>query len=311
VRSSTQALPRDSRRLYGRARGSAGARDTRFPVQLELFGLRPAPSRDHPAPPPPAPPALPRRDSEPSRRASQSPETDLLRRLSRLTRGRLSTLTLTDNRRTILTVKNQRPGEPISLRIHRSFADAPEPVLRAVADFVESRKGSDRAREALAVIREHFTRHRAAAPVQSHRRPPLDPLGATLDLRVLRDELNRDFFGGRLKVDITWGKGGGTVSHRCRGRRARKSTIQLGSYSYEDNLIRVHRALDQGRVPRYVVEAVVYHELLHAALPPVFHQGRRYVHTPEFRRRERLYPLLDRAERWIEKHLPELLRASR
>jgi hypothetical protein len=309
VRTSTRALPREPRRLFGRARGSAGARDPRFPVQLELFGPRPAPARDHPAPPPPA---LPRRESrEAPRRLAPSPETELMRRLSRLTRGTLSALTLTDNRRTILTVKNQRPGEPISLRIHRSFADAPEPVLRAVADFVESRKGSDRAREALAVIRDHFTRHRAAAPVQPHRRPPLDPLGGTLDLRVLRDELNRDFFRGQLKVDITWGKGGGTVSHRCRGRRARKSTIQLGSYSYEDNLIRVHRALDQGRVPRYVVEAVVYHELLHAALPPVFHQGRRYVHTPEFRRRERLYPLLDRAERWIEKHLPELLRATR
>ena len=308
MRTSTQALPRDLRRPFGRARGSAASRDPRFPVQLELFGPRPAPARDHPAPPPPA---LPRREAgEPSRVPSRSPETDLLRRLSRLTRGRLSSLTLTDNRRTILTVKNHRPGEPISLRIHRSFADAPEPVLRAVADFVESRKGSDRAREALAVIREHFTLHRAAAPVLPHHRPPLVPRGATLDLRVLRDELNRDFFGGRLKVDITWGKSGGTVSHRCRGRRARKSTIQLGSYSYEDNLIRVHRALDQGRVPRYVVEAVVYHELLHAALPPIFHQGRRYVHTPEFRRRERLYPLLDRAERWIEKHLPELLRAD-
>jgi len=257
-----------------------------------------------PPPPPPPPPALPRRESpaESSRR--------LLRRLSALTRGSLSALTLTDNRRTTLTVKNARPGEAVALRIHRSFADAPEPVLRAVADFVESRRGSDRAREALAVIREHFTHHRAAAPVQPHRRPPLEPRGATLDLRLLRNQLNRDFFGGRLEVDITWGKAGGTVSHRCRGRRARKSTIQLGSYSYEDNLIRVHRALDQGRVPQYVVEAVVYHELLHAALPPVFHNGRRYVHTPEFRHRERLYPLLDRAERWVERHLPDLLRPS-
>lgn len=300
MRTSTQALPRDPRRALRRPRG-AGARDPRFPVQLDLFGPRPAPAHERPAPPPP----LPRREGP-----ARNPQAELLRRLSRLTKGRLSSLTLTDNRRTILTVKNARPGEPIALRIHRSFAEAPEPVLRAVAEFVESRKGSDRAREALAVIREHFTRQRVAAPVQPHLRPPLDPLGETLDLRVLRDQLNRDFFAGRLKVDITWGKAGGTVSHRCRGRRARKSTIQLGSYSYEDNLIRVHRALDHGRVPQYVVEAVVYHELLHAALPPVVRNGRRYVHTPEFRRNERLYPLLDRAERWIEKHLPELLRAA-
>jgi len=305
VKASAQALPRGPRRTPGRS--PAGAPGRRFPVQLELFGLRPAPLAERPQPSPPAPLLPLERREGPPRRLS---ETELLRRLSRLTKGRLSSLSLTDNRRTILTVKNARAGQPIALRIHRSFADAPELVLRAVAAFVESRKGSDRAREALAVIREHFTRHRASAPVQPHRRPLLDPVGATLDLRTLRDELNRDFFGGRLKVDITWGKAGGTVSHRCRGRKARKSTIQLGSYSYEDNLIRVHRALDHGRVPRYVVEGVVYHELLHAALPPVFLNGRRYVHTPEFRRRERFYPLLDRAERWIERHLPELLRAT-
>jgi len=301
MRTSTQPVLREPRRTPGRGAVSAAGRDPRFPLQLELFGSRSAPSRERPVVPPPPPLALPRHEN---------PETALLRRLSRLTKGRLSSLSLTDNRRTILSVKHARPGEALALRIHRSFTEAPEPVLQAVAAFVESSKGSDRAREALAVIREHFTRHRAAAPLQPHRRPQLDPMGATLDLRVLRDELNRAYFGRRLKVDITWGKAGGTVSHRCRGQRARKSTIQLGSYSYEDNLIRVHRALDQGRVPRYVVEAVVYHELLHAALPPVLQNGRRYVHTPEFRRREQLFPLLVRAERWIEKHLPELLRAA-
>ncbi len=307
MRSSTQALPRAPRRGPARS-GPLAARDPRFPVQLDLFGPRSAPLRELPAERPAPPPALPRRDVP--REKARNPQSELLQRLTRLTRARLTSLTLTDNRRTILTVKNARAGEPIALRIHRSFTEAPEEVLRSVAAFVESRRGSDRAREALAVIREHFTRHRATVPVQPSRLPVLDPLGATIDLRVMRDELNRDFFAGQLKVDITWGKAGGTASHRCRGRRARKSTIQLGSYSYEDNLIRVHRALDHGRVPRYVVEAVVHHELLHAALPPVFLNGRRYVHTPEFRRRERRYPLLDRAERWIEKHLPELLRLA-
>src|SRR5262249_224477 len=61
------------------------------------------------------------------------------------------------------------------------------------------------------------------------------------------------------------------------------STIQLGSYSYEDNLIRVHRALDQGRVPRYVVEAAGYHQLPPPAGPPGFPQGRRHLPTPGVR----------------------------
>ena len=71
----------------------------------------------------------------------------------------------------------------------------------------------------------------------------------------------------------------------------------------------LHRVLDQPSVPRHVIEAVVYHELLHADMPPVVRNGRRHFHTPEFRRRERLYRHLSKAERWIQEHLPELLAA--
>jgi hypothetical protein len=56
---------------------------------------------------------------------------------------------------------------------------------------------------------------------------------------------------------------------------------------------------------------VVYHELLHADMPPVVHQGRRFFHTPEFRRRERRFRHHDRANAWILENLPELLRARR
>jgi predicted metal-dependent hydrolase len=244
--------------------------------------------------------------TEPARKSAEKRREELFRRLSRLFEGRLHSLDLTDNRRTILTVKPARPGPPapLMLRIHRSFVDAPEDTLEAVAVFASSRRGSPRSREALAKIREHFSRHCRTAATSASRRAALEPVGEVLDLRELRDEINREYFGGRLKVAITWGRA--LRARRC--RRGGKATIQLGSYSYEDNLIRVHRTLDQPRVPRYVVEAVVYHEMLHAALPPVVRNGRRYVHTPEFRRREAEFSQLGRAERWIERHLPDLLR---
>jgi len=236
----------------------------------------------------------------------------LLRRLARLTKGRVQAVVLTENRRTILSVQPARPRDDarLTLRIHRSFVGAPDEVLQAVAIFVESRRGSDRARDALAVLRDHFSRHRGPVRPAARRRLALQSKGDVFDLRELRDDLNQRYFDGRLKVEITWGKGGSGAAQSCRGgRRTRKSTIQLGSYSFEDKLIRIHRALDLPTVPRYVVEAVVYHELLHAALPPVIQNGRRYVHTPEFRRRERLFRHTDRAEQWVEEHLPELLRA--
>jgi predicted metal-dependent hydrolase len=237
-----------------------------------------------------------------------APRLELQRALNRLSGGRLKSLTLTDNRRTILSVGPGRPGDrtQLAVRIHRCFVGAPPEILEAVATFLESKKGSDRSRQALRVIRQHFAAR--AEPSAKHRahRPPRRTEGVALDLREVADDLNARYFDGRLAVEITWGRGAG-LTQPCR-RRTRTSSLQLGSYSYEDNLIRLHRVLDQPGVPRHVIEAVVYHELLHADMPPVVRNGRRYFHTPEFRRRERLYRHLDKANRWIQEHLPELLR---
>ncbi len=256
------------------------------PVQLELFGSLAVPALA------PADPNILR--------------FQLLRQLNRLTGGRLRSLELTDNQRTILSVRSGRLGNraPFELRIHHSFTEAPAEVLEAVAVFVESKRGSDRAREALVLIREHFSAHRTEA---RRRRLVLRPEGVAFDLREVMADLNERYFEGRLSVAITWGKSNTGASGSC--RRGRTSTLQLGSYSYEDRLIRVHRVLDDPEVPRYVVEAVVYHELLHADMPPEVVNGRRHFHTPEFRRRERLYRNLGRAERWIGEHMAELLQA--
>lgn len=265
---------------------------------MELFGS------GHPAVPiaeGKRPPLLPAVVPHPD-----APRLELQRALNRLTGGRLAILILTDNRRTILSVKPGRPGDrtQLALRIHRSFVGAPPEVLQAVAAFLESKKGTERARQALTVIRQHFAAHR---PERRVRKSSLRSEGVVYDLREIADDLNERYFGGRLSVDVTWGRSsGGAARHRCRRRQT--SSLQLGSYSYEDRLIRLHGVLDQPGIPRYVIEAVVFHELLHADMPPVMHNGRRCFHTPEFRSREREYRHLGKADRWIQEHLPELLR---
>ncbi len=287
MRSSAQPAPRtrrEDRRTPARLLPNR-------PVQLPLFGE--------------STPSLPERP-----RLLPGPDAyrlQLLRRLNRFASGRLSDLKLTDNRRTILTVRPAPAADRarLELRIHHSFLEAPEEVLRAVADFVGSKKGSERARQALTLIREHFSRHKGGA--ERVRRAILRPEGSVLDLRELVDDLNRRYFEGRLTVAVTWGRAAAGAA--C--RRGRTSSLQLGSYSYEDNLIRVHRVLDDPGVPRYVVEAVVHHELLHADMPPEIRNGRRFFHTPEFRQRERQFRMLGRANAWIQDHLPELLRARR
>jgi hypothetical protein len=287
-RSSAQQQARKDLERPASARGPSRRSPGVSPLQLELFGPRTllAPA---PAVPTGSPDAL---------------RYHLLRQLNRLTGGRLRSLELTDNRRTILSVRAGKTGfrAPLELRIHHSFTVAPEAVLQAVATFVESKRGSDLAREALVVIREHFTAHRETARA---RKVVLRPEGVAFDLREVFADLNERYFEGRITAAITWGKS--AISSPC-GRR-RSASLQLGSYSYEDRLIRLHRVLNHPEVPRYVIEAVVYHEMLHADMPPEIRGGKRFFHTPEFRRRERIYRNLTRAERWIGDNMPALLKA--
>jgi len=76
----------------------------------------------------------------------------------------------------------------------------------------------------------------------------------------------------------------------------------LGHYDPAHNAIVVSRIFDQPAVPRYAVEYIVYHEMLHLRHPVELNGSRRCVHTAEFRAEEKLFPQLDAAQRFI-RHL--------
>lgn len=240
------------------------------------------------APPRPAPP-----------RAGKAAE--LRRRLAELLSDDVASLTLTDNRSRIVSARQGPRG--LEVRIHRSFVDAPPATLKEVAGLLDGARGSRR-RRALAAIREHFE-ERGQPPRPTRRRRTLEARGRHFDLGRIRDDLNRRFFGAGLDIEVTWGRT--PMARRRRRRRGCGFSLRLGSYHADEGLVRVHRALDRGDVPLYVVESVVYHEMLHAVVPPVKGpDGRRQIHPPEFRRREREYPRHEEAERWLAANLARL-----
>jgi predicted metal-dependent hydrolase len=198
-----------------------------------------------------------------------------------------------------LTAEPLDEGGTIALRLHSCFLSASEAVLAEVARFAAKRLRREARTRALSVIRAHFDAKAPQDPVR--RRSTNETLGRVYNLETIKAELNRAYFDARLDdVAITWGR---RTRRSRRRRQARSHTLELGSYVHDDRLIRIHRVLDHPRVPRYVLAAVVYHELLHAALPAQLQGGRRRIHTPEFRRRERLFSDLERAEAWIDRHL--------
>ena len=76
-------------------------------------------------------------------------------------------------------------------------------------------------------------------------------------------------------------------------------------------LIRIHPVLDRPTVPRFFLESVVHHEMLHHQLGGVSDRaGRTVYHTRAFREAEARFPHHRAALAWEKEHLPELLRAS-
>ena len=76
----------------------------------------------------------------------------------------------------------------------------------------------------------------------------------------------------------------------------------LGHYDPAHNAIVISRVFDHVRVPRYVVEYIVYHEMLHLKHPVKLRGSRRCVHPKQFQDEEKLFPQLEEAKKFL-KHL--------
>jgi len=204
-------------------------------------------------------------------------------------------LTVHDNRSTMVSFR--RRGPEVHYRLHHMFLDAPDEIVGALAAFACPRRESlGRRREAGrridAWVRGH--RHRISAP----RAGPLQPRGRAHDLGSIFDRVNGEFFGGAIDARIGWGP-------VRLGDRSR--TVKTGVYLEEGRLIRIHPSLDRPEVPEFYVAFIVFHEMLHQAVPPRELRGRRIVHGPEFRRRERAHPDFLRALAWERLNIRLLL----
>ncbi len=204
-------------------------------------------------------------------------------------------LSITDNRHSIIS--HSCKDGVLRARIHHMFLDAPPRVLTALVRYV-----TEGDREASLYVGCFIEANGARLARRASRGVPLFTKGRHHDLLPIFQEVNARYFGGSVNTLITWGKRGRVQSEK-------RTTIKLGSYTALDRLIRLHPALDRPWVPRYFVSFVVYHEMLHHVIPTSRGAGRRLLHPPEFRAREREFKHFDRALTWEKQHIARLLRA--
>ena len=251
------------------------------PKQLSLFGEMSRVVE--------APQAAPRRASAAVAAAAPAAE-GFQAALEKLARAPLR-LILTNNRSSIITVKRLRDG-CFQVRLHRIFAEADRATLQALAGFIrrpnrQNRKGvGDFIRLHLARIEEKPASPRRAAPLRAK--------GKVYDLEQILAQVAREYRIHAAGVRITWGQA---------TRKRRFRAIRFGSYHEDRKLIRIHPRLDRKEVPRFFVDYIVYHELLHAVVPDRRRSdGKRSCHHREFKQREKQFARFREALAF-EKHL--------
>jgi len=76
---------------------------------------------------------------------------------------------------------------------------------------------------------------------------------------------------------------------------------KFGHYDYAHDTVMVSSTLDRADVPAFVVDYIVFHELLHKQLGLTWRNGRKAAHTPQFRRAEQRFKQIDQARAVLQK----------
>jgi len=212
-----------------------------------------------------------------------------------MTKGRV-TVTLTDNRYTMISVRRVPKEKRYEVRLHHMFADADPVITRALARYIAENDG-----EASRILGDFIDSNSGHVRGRARRQPAqvIFTAGETHDLRSIYDELNERYFGNKIDAVITWGA--------KNGRPRRRNSIKMGSYAVEDRLIRIHRSLDRAFVPRFFIAWIVFHEMLHQVHDIRVKNGRREFHSKEFLADEAMYEQFDEAKIWERSHLDALL----
>jgi predicted metal-dependent hydrolase len=179
------------------------------------------------------------------------------------------------------------------VRLSDLLEGAPETVVRSIAHILLAkmyRKPIDRGHAARyrKYVGSHKVANKAHLVRQVRGRKRLhSPKGRVYDLDAIFEDLNRCFFYGLMgRPRMSWSP--------TRTRRI------LGHYDPAHNVIVISRIFDHPAIPRYAVEYIVYHEMLHLKHPVRLRGSRRCVHSAEFQAEEKLFPEWERAERFLK-----------
>jgi predicted metal-dependent hydrolase len=181
------------------------------------------------------------------------------------------------------------------IRVSDLLADAPEEILRSLALILLAkiyRRRIDERHHALyrAFIlgSEMQQRARTARTARGRGPRPAVSKGRWQNLDRNFDRLNAEYFEGKLeRPRLAWS--------------ATRSRRILGRYDATHHTVFISLLFDSALVPDFVLDYILYHELLHIRHPSRARDCRFVNHTPEFRADERKFKSYKNATEWLRK----------
>ena len=182
----------------------------------------------------------------------------------------------------------------LRVRVSDLFIDAPRPVIHALALILLAklyRRKLDstvhRIYRGFILSAEIQERARTARFTRGRGQRGNGPCGRHVNLEECFDRLNDVHFNGSLdKPRVTWSERG--------------SRRTLGRYDATRHAISISRIFDSPRVPDYVIDYVMFHEMLHIKHQSCIQDCRILVHTSEFRAEEKTFPRYREATHWLK-----------
>ena len=179
-------------------------------------------------------------------------------------------------------------------RVSDILRDAPPKVLYALASILVAKlyrlKAAKRHEH---TYREHTMSQSVLDDSDATRRRrgyklTTSPRGQIYDLVESFDRLNERYFSSQIERPLlSWSP--------------RKTRRVLGHHDHVHRTIIISRTLDSSRIPRFVLEYVLYHEMLHIKHPRRVVSGRTVYHSRSFREDERRFERFEEALKWLEK----------
>jgi len=184
----------------------------------------------------------------------------------------------------------------VLIRISDILSEAPQQVLIALVSILVHRLYRRRTPGNLIEAYSRFAnspeiRHKARqVRGQRGRKQLAPPRGKNFDLESLFRKVNLEYFDDSVRISqIGWS--------------LNRSKRLLGHYDPAHRTIIVSRSLDHPLVPQYVVEYVLYHEMLHVIFDDENGNGQTRIHHQGFREAERRFTRYTAAQSFIRTEL--------